>query len=105
MDKKKVNYRICTECSIHHFDNCGSCFGFGVYSLPDRPGELFPVTAHEAMVTKQFRGEVQACLECGSTVLGIPDGILLEGKSIDAIQKYNEAIDEVFDTLEKLKKI
>lgn len=67
-----TKYRICTKCEIHHFENCGSCFGFGVYSVKDHPGGLFPVTASEAMVKKVYRGEVQACPECGSTTLGIP---------------------------------
>lgn len=66
-------YRICKKCEIHHFENCGSCFGFGVYSVKDRPGELFPVTASEAMIEKVYRGEVQACPECGSTTLGMPN--------------------------------
>ena len=66
-------YRICKKCAIHHFENCGSCFGFGVYSVPDRPGEVFPVTAGEAIETKAFRGEVKACPECGSTVMGLPN--------------------------------
>ena len=66
-------YRICKKCAIHHFENCCSCFGFGVYSVPDRPGEVFPVTAGEAIETKAFRGEVKACPECGSTVMGLPN--------------------------------
>ena len=66
------NYRICKKCAIPHFENCGSCFGFGVYSVPDRPGEVFPVAASEAIETKQFRGVVQVCPECGSTVMGLP---------------------------------
>lgn len=64
------NYRICTQCDIPHFENCGTCFGFGVYSVKGREGELFPVAAIEALQTKQYRGEVQACPECGSTTSG-----------------------------------
>lgn len=66
-----AKYRICKKCAIEHYENCGTCFGFGVYSVTFRPGELFPVSAVEAMETKAFRGVVQACPECGSTVLGI----------------------------------
>lgn len=65
-------YRLCTACAIQHYDNCGTCFGFGVYTLPDRPGEVFPVSAVEAMETRMFRGVVQACPECLSTVDGAP---------------------------------
>ena len=65
--------RVCTKCKIHHYENCNFCFGFGVYSVEDKPGELFPVAAYEAHGGKGFRGKVQTCPECGSTVNGIPN--------------------------------
>lgn len=63
-------YRICTKCEVSHVENCGTCFGFGVYSILERPGEIFPIAAGEA----QFgltRGEQKPCPECGSTIKGI----------------------------------
>ena len=65
-----MNYRICASCEIIHYENCNNCFGFGVYVAGN--GELYPVTANEAIETKVFRGELQACPECGSTVAGVP---------------------------------
>lgn len=71
-----VGYRVCRECGVPHYENCGTCFGFGVYSVDLRAGELFPVSANEAMVTKKYRGVVFPCPECGSTVLGLPDQLV-----------------------------
>lgn len=88
------NYRICNKCEIPHFENCGSCFGFGVYSVPDRPGEVFPVTAGEAIETKVFRGEVKACPECGSTVLGLPN-IACTGQETGAAKSDGESTSAV----------
>lgn len=66
-----MSYRICTACTIPHYENCDTCFGFGVYVA--KSGELFPVTANEAIETKVYRGELQPCPECGSTVTGVPE--------------------------------
>lgn len=63
-DKK---HTICTECEIHHYDNCHTCFGFGVYSY----GEQTPVTAGQAR-EGLFFGDVIPCPECGSTEKGLP---------------------------------
>lgn len=66
MDK---TYRICTACEIHHYENCESCWGFGVYS--DTLGDV--VRAIEAL-EKNFRGKVYPCPECGSDENGVPNG-------------------------------
>lgn len=60
--------RVCTKCPIHHYENCGTCWGFGVYSLV--PGDV--VRAGEA-IEKKFRGGVLKCPECGSNEKGIPN--------------------------------
>ena len=66
MDKNN-DLRVCTqECRIPHYENCGTCFGFGVYS--DRPGDI--VIAVEAHGKRQFREAVIACPECGSIEKG-----------------------------------
>jgi len=64
------DYRICTKCAIHHYENCGTCFGFGVYVKATVDG-LIPVNAHAAH-TQEFRGETIPCPECGSTTAGLP---------------------------------
>ena len=66
------NYRICTLCAIHHYENCGSCFGFGVYEGKHKPDGLIPVTANIAIGTKDIHKDILACPECGSTELGMP---------------------------------
>lgn len=54
-------YRICTACEIPHYENCETCFGWGVYS--NQAGDI--VSAAEAMY-RRFKGPVYACPECGS---------------------------------------
>lgn len=65
-------YRVCKKCAVHHYENCGTCFGFGVYELETRPGELSPVIADEAINTHIFRGTLKPCPECKSTEKGLP---------------------------------
>lgn len=65
-------YRICRKCKIHHYENCGSCFGFGFYSPRCCPGKLYLVTALEAH-DGSFDGEIHPCPECGSIVAGLPN--------------------------------
>ncbi len=62
-------YRICTKCAIHHYENCGTCFGFGVYTHTAVDG-IIPVNAHAAC-TQEFSGETRACPECLSTSEGL----------------------------------
>ena len=65
-------YRICTKCEIHHYENCESYYGFGVYKISSRKDEAFPVTAGEAIEGDLPHGLVLACPECGSTEEGVP---------------------------------
>lgn len=64
-DKK---YQVCTSCRIRHYENCGSCFGFGVYS--GKPGGI--VSAREAHIDVLQRDKVSPCPECRSTEKGLP---------------------------------
>jgi len=61
-------HTICTECEMHHYDNCHTCWGFGVYSHGD---QTQPVSAGEAHA-RWFFGDVIPCPECGSTEKGLP---------------------------------
>ena len=63
--------RVCTRCAIHHYENCGTCFGFGLY-----PGEreLFPITArwaHGSPPSRPLPEKWIPCPECGSTPAGL----------------------------------
>ena len=60
-------YRICNVCAIPHYENCESCWGFGVYSFI--PGDA--VRAGD-VIDGKLKGEVFPCPECGSTEKGIP---------------------------------
>lgn len=64
-------YTICEKCEIHHYENCKTCRGFGVYTLANRKSEIFPVDAYDA-IHHIKRGEQKPCPECGSTVEGVP---------------------------------
>lgn len=73
----ETDYRVCTGCKIHHYENCNSCFGFGVYTIPKRGNELFPIIAAEAHKTvpvraKELGGKLLPCPECKSTIKGAP---------------------------------
>lgn len=66
-----ATYHTCKECEIHHYDNCATCFGFGVYKEPTSDGYI-PVTAGDAHSGK-FNREWIPCPECGSTPEGISE--------------------------------
>lgn len=59
-------YTICTSCKIHHIENCGTCFGFGVTSSGA------PVSAGDAY-DRHVSGW-SPCPECGSMPMGVPSG-------------------------------
>ena len=67
MCKNKI-YRVCTDCEIHHFENCESCWGFGVYS-----GTLGDAVRASDAHDGTFKSEVYPCHECGSTEKGLPN--------------------------------
>ena len=61
-------YRICTKCEIHHYENCETCFGFGVYRSNSY---LYPIPARDAHEGNDIKNS-EPCPECGSTVEGYP---------------------------------
>lgn len=65
-----TDYRICTHCNIHHYENCPTCFGFGLkYAKLHKT--LIPIGAGEAE-KKAYPKDWQACPDCKSTPRGIP---------------------------------
>lgn len=77
-DRKE--YRICTDCKIHHYENCETCFGFGLtlYNIP--------ITAAEAMGYEKLP-EWKLCPECGSTPKGIPNMSKVNQEFIKYLEK------------------
>lgn len=71
-----MKYRICTKCEIHHIENCGTCFGFGVMKQleSDEEGKTFirPIAAGRAI--DGDAGDWMPCPECKSTPAGISGG-------------------------------
>lgn len=63
MTKKK--YRICTKCTPNHYENCDTCFGFGVLFAM---GNYIPIAAGKA---KNPPNKWEKCPECHSTPNGI----------------------------------
>lgn len=63
----KSKYRVCSKCKIRHYENCESCWGFGVYS--STPWNA--VHAIEA-ISGNLKGPVLPCPECRSTEKGVP---------------------------------
>lgn len=62
-----MTYRMCRTCDRPRVENCGTCFGFGVY-----PGEtilLVPIPAVEE--DPAILAKAQTCPECGGTLQGI----------------------------------
>jgi len=60
-------YRVCTKCKIHHYENCGTCFGFGLKrEIPNSPINASCVMGDDMLP------EWIECPECGSTPAGIP---------------------------------
>jgi hypothetical protein len=65
-------YKICTTCEIHHYRNCRTCFGFGIWKRRVN-GEIVAVSADVVMGPhKVDPEEFEACPECRSTIQGLP---------------------------------
>lgn len=68
--------RICTSCQIKHYENCRTCFGFGVKDIV-HPDGLIPVNASTAEEIRIYgtlpAARVKRCPECGSNVYGIDE--------------------------------
>ena len=68
-----MNYRVCTSCEVHHYENCPDCFGFGL-AVNGATGKTMPALASEA------HGEARLpplytyapCPTCKSTIYGVP---------------------------------
>ena len=60
-------YRICKKCDVWHFENCDTCFGFGLKSnnTPISAG-----MAHDLRLTNSIEN-TKPCPECHSTIYGI----------------------------------
>lgn len=69
-------YRICTECPIHHIENCHTCLGFGIRKKR-LPEGCVPIIAAEAHGYDDLP-EWERCPECESTPSGIMTIYLLE---------------------------
>lgn len=71
-------YRVCHECPTPHVENCGTCFGFGVYwwygklRFTDGPmtPQLVPLGGVQLDEVRES-GEWDRCQECGGTPHGI----------------------------------
>lgn len=65
-------YRVCTKCKVMHYENCETCFGFGLYTTAGMY-LAYPLSESKAIdgigtdVTKLF-----PCPECKSTNKGVP---------------------------------
>lgn len=62
--------KVCLICEIPHFEDCGTCYGFGVYIFPENLVDIVPVAASAAHSGK-YTDQVFACRECGSNEFGI----------------------------------
>jgi hypothetical protein len=64
--------RICTECGIHHYENCPNCFGFGVYS--NTLGDVVTAgQAYDYAHCKNILRVSKPCPVCRSTIKGLPN--------------------------------
>ena len=61
-----MTYTICKTCNPQHYENCRTCFGFGV-KLGSR-GQNVPISAGSIKSITEW----QACPECKSTPSGLP---------------------------------
>lgn len=79
--------RLCTVtgCTApKHYENCRSCFGFGVYE-DDGKHHATPVSASEATGDSPKLRAAIVCPECGSTAAGAPSGNLDDGWTAGSI--------------------
>jgi len=65
-----MEYRICTECEIHHYENCPNCLGFGIRAIGLPEGDV-PIIAAQAHGIEPLQDWLP-CPECGSTPMGVP---------------------------------
>lgn len=67
-----TDFRICTSCKVHHYENCPQCAGFGLMKRPFEPDfpNGIPIFAFEGM--EGPTPEWKPCPHCGSTPAGVP---------------------------------
>lgn len=64
-------HRMCTECDIHHAENCSECWGFGVWQSSQLGKKKWPISASEAHDGTRLRPEPGdhltpvVCWSCG----------------------------------------
>lgn len=71
-----MTLRLCTyNCSVEHYENCGTCFGFGIKDVAHIDG-LIPLSASDASEIRLCGtspvARIKRCPECGSNYNGIP---------------------------------
>jgi len=64
--------RVCTNCEIHHYENCPSCFGFGVYNVKAADYRIYPMPAGAAHDGSFRTKDWEPCPFCHSTPYGPP---------------------------------
>ena len=57
-----MTYKICTACTPNHYENCGTCFGFGLHA-----NGMIVSAGQASSATDDI-----PCPECGSTRFGVP---------------------------------
>ena len=62
----KEEFRTCTNCQIHHYENCTKCFGFGLDAATKTP-----ISSGEAMGDDRLPNWIE-CFVCKSTPKGVP---------------------------------
>ena len=73
---RKKKYHICKECNISHYDNCQSCFGFGINkesgTAISAGYAVHKDTYWFSEEEKDRKINVIPCPECKSTLKGVP---------------------------------
>lgn len=70
LEAQRVTYNICIKCSPHHYENCGTCFGFGIHERHSQHDlDIIPVSAGTVESIMKW----EACPECKSTPAGLPN--------------------------------
>ena len=74
-------YRICRKCPIEHYENCETCYGFGVRYVEGKEFATIPISAEETIEAKGELKEFSDCPECGSNYLGLPSQRFLNART------------------------
>jgi hypothetical protein len=63
-------FHICEQCTPPHYDNCETCWGYGVMPSTIATSRTVPVPA--GMAIEEPPANARPCPTCGSTVKGVP---------------------------------